>query len=427
MSLKVSQIVKQYFLFGLNIILVLFQIYLVFEGTAKYFDKYVNPVFLLIVNLCMVVITFLSLLNRRNEVRKPKRQVWVWLAFMIATVITYYFYRQGFHAYIYPDKYSDVLPQLEALYDRFAKGEQPYYPLAEIGHHPFPVYMPAHWIILWLPKLLHLDIRWVGLLFLILSVAVFLFYYLKQSVHAFSAIIMVALFCWAIVSYYYFDSRDIFVTLETPIAAYYLLLAAALISRQLWLVVLAIVLCLLSRYTLVFWLPLFALLLFWERSFKTSLWVWSVIIVSLFVFYIIPFILKSPDILTTGLAYHNKAAVDEWHGYGEPPISWSQESGIYFAPHLKRFFSGNAYQQVYKTRILQASLMIMLNIIGGIVYRRFRKRIHYMDFGLIALYCFLMFFYLFGALTYRYYLITMFVLSVAMCAISGIYANDKKH
>jgi hypothetical protein len=206
------------------------------------------------------------------------------------------------------------------------------------------------------------------------------------------------------------------VSFELIIAAYYLVLAAGLYARNITLVLLGLIFCLLSRYTLVFWLPLFAWMAWHALPRRQNYLIWASVAIAVTAVYLIPFLLKDPGILKSGLAYHNQAAVDEWKGYGDPAVSWSFERGIYFAPHLKAIFSGAMEQRVFGARVVQGSLMLLLTAAGMAFFRKWRARIDWNHFSLAFLYLFVCVFYFFGPLTYRYYLIVMFALSAVLCA-----------
>jgi len=66
-------------------------------------------------------------------------------------------------------------------------------------------------------------------------------------------------------------SLEMAISLETVIAAYYLLLAVGLYKRDMRLITVGLIVSLLSRYTLIFWIPLFGYLLLLKNPVKYSL------------------------------------------------------------------------------------------------------------------------------------------------------------
>jgi hypothetical protein len=231
-----------------------------------------------------------------------------------------------------------------------------------------------------------------------------------------------------IVAFLQWGEMDMLITYELNIAAYYLLLGTALATRQFYLVVVGIILCLLSRYTLLFWIPIAAITLWFEQPLKKNILLWGAVLGAFLVFYIIPFISREPSILANGVLYHNGAAMGDWIGTGFPDyISWTQETGISFSIFMKEYFSGTWEQRIYTSRVVQASFMLLIFFSSIYLYfKKWKGKIHYYDFLLAFLYIEMLFFYNFGPLTYRYYLVSMMMLSsVLVFRIRTILANSK--
>jgi hypothetical protein len=148
-----------------------------------------------------------------------------------------------------------------------------------------------------------------------------------------------------------------------------------------------------------------------------SIKLWGTALLSLVLCFAL-FYAKKPEVWKEGIQYHNHAAVDEWKGYGDPPVSYSMERGIHFAKHLKAVFAGDMQQRVFKARIVQASVMLGMLAFGlGLFYfvgKKHRKSVDPLHFSLLFLYGFVWAFYFFGPLTYRYYLIAPLLLSAVI-------------
>lgn len=388
------------------------QLFLLFSG-ADYFGKYWNPLLLFMVSMALPLPYFWQGKNASGSaLGRPGVK---WIAICIAAAgLTYcgWLLHAAFHKIPEPEKYSDVLPQINALYERAMRGEQPYYRVWLFGAEgPFPVYMPLHWLPIGISKILGLDIRWMGFFPLVIAVLV----YVWKTARSWGAVISAIL--PAVVLYVFIKcaDQDMMVTLEDLIAGYYLLLAAGLAARNLPLVIMGIVGCLLSRYTVVFWLPLFGLLLWKYRPWRNSMNTWGITAISVLLIYVLPFWIRQPSILKEGIAYHNFCAVNEWRGIGNPPISWTHENGISFAGNMKSILPGDATHQVFLARMLQAALMIGLVAFGVLYYRRVKTRMSVYGFSLIMLYYTLCLFYLFSPLCFRYYWIAPVMLSAVLC------------
>lgn len=314
-----------------------------------------------------------------------------------------------------PGSYSDTVPQLNTLYERFSRGQQPYYPLGQYPWHPFPVYMPLHWLPIGLAYLLHIDARWIGFLFFSFSYLVYAYgrwnaNYIGKS--ALAALLPAA----AVYGFVHWVQFDMAVSYEIIIAAYYLLLVSGLATENIVLITAGIVTCLLSRYTFLFWLPLFALVLWYSVPRRKSVYAWSAILTFVTLLYVIPFYSKDPTILQQGIKYHNDCYVNDWNGLGHPEQSAAFDQGLNLSYFTSHTFTGDMQHRVFMARCVQGLLMLLLFLAGLFLFRRWRGRIGYGVFSLGMLFCFLCLFYLFNPVTYRYYYLAPMVISAALCA-----------
>ena len=397
------------------------QVYLTFWG-VKHFSKYWNPVVLLAISLGIGYLWFRILLNDQRETDRLPGDSIGWrtkalgaLVGVLGMLSSYEELRKLFVKFNPPSKFSDVLPQLEALYTRFSQGIFPYQPVDVGTHVAYPVYLPFHWLPIGISDLLHMDTRWSGYIFLVIAAGIY-GYLLARKTGALANLILAALLpAMAFWGYVLWGREDIPITYELVIAAYYLVLAAGLARHRIGWIGAGLILCLLSRYTLVFWVPLFAIFFWQNESLRRNIALWMSVAASILLVYVFPFLLKNPGVFLEGIAYHNGAAVAEWQGYGDPPVSWTMELGVHFALHMRNLTSGDAEHQVFIARVIQAAAMLSVFFAGWWGYRRWRDRIHYSDFSLLMLYVFILFFYNFGPLTYRYYLIVPLMLSAVIC------------
>lgn len=406
--------------FYIGLLLFLVQTYLTFRGVS-HFGKYWNPVLFFTVSFAIGCfwLKLLTTKKANENLDFTLNADWRRKAFgaflgMFSMVLCYEELRKLFVKFSPPGKISDVLPQIETLYIRYSEGIFPYQPVDVGTHIAYPVYMPLHWLPVGISQWLDIDTRWSGYILLVVAVGIYGYFIFRQNrplVAQITATLLPSLALWGFILW---GQADIPVSYELVIAAYYLVLAAGLAGSHVWWVTTGLILCLLSRYTLVFWLPLFAVLFWQNETFSRNATLWGAVAASIVLLYFVPFLMKNPMILSQGIAYHNDAAIAEWKGYGEPPVSWTMEQGIHFAKHLRDVIGGDAEHQVFVARVIQASFMLILLFAGLWGYRRWRERVNFYDFSLLMLYFFVLFFYCFGPLTYRYYLIVPLLLSAVI-------------
>ena len=400
-------------------LLFLLQLYLTFDG-IRLFGKYGNPFVLFVISLSIAALYFKSILDQNDNVRiyqKPAhnyKPIFI-VAMTVAFGGIFILYLRLFQLVPHPAVGSDVLPQLEALYDRFAVGEQPYYPLYLGTYSAFPVYMPLHWLPIGFARLLGFDPRLIGLFILFVSIFIYL-YWTFSAERPIWENVLIGVMPLVVLLGFRLNAIDLACTFETPIGAYYLMLALGLARRNLYVTAVGIILCVLSRYTLVFWLPLFAVLLWFGTSYKKSLAVWLSLIAAVVFIYIIPFYLRNPAAFLSGIHYHNNAAIGEWIGTGPDSFSGTFECGIYFAPHMKALFHGEMDHRVFCARVVQACVMLLLLGGGLAAYKRLKDRIDFFDYSLGMLYLVILCFYMIGPLTYRYYFLSLFMISMVLCS-----------
>jgi Gpi18-like mannosyltransferase len=175
--------------------------------------------------------------------------------------------------------------------------------------------------------------------------------------------------------------------------------------RNHFLIITGLILCILSRYTLVFWLPLFAYIYFKEYDLKRNIVLWGSVAGSILLLYF-PFLLKDPTILAKGVAYHNQCAIG---------LLQFASDGVHFANFIDRNTQGDEGHTVMIIRIIQFFSMVLLNAFGIFMYHRFRN-IHALDIAALFLYIIVLSFFLTSPMVFYYYYLVTFTLLGALWA-----------
>ncbi len=404
---------------GLVCLFLLLQCFLLFKG-ANYLGLILNPIIFFILSFSFPFLMtyaderkyFSSNLTLHSK--KPinfLQSVLYFLLGVFSVVCSFEEIRKLFKKYPLPTPNSDVFQQLDMLYDRFAQGVFPYAPVETVFYKPYPVYMPMHWLPIGISRYLHLDTRWSGYFIFALVVGIFSFYVGRQSLHWLLKIFIIAL--PSIVNWLFilFGGEDLIVSFEILIMAYYLLLATGLIFKNNAWLILGLILCLLSRYTLIFWTPLLAVIFYLNVPIKKNIVYFLAVISAIIFVYIIPFLLKDPTIFETGIRYHNRCCVSEIdNGF------YTSFNGLHFAYLLHLIPSNNTEASVFLMRCVQA--ISLLSLLGLSLFIYFKRKPHVDPYVhlLRYLYLFVLVFFCFSPLTYRYYLSVLLILSVTVCA-----------
>lgn len=165
---------------------------------------------------------------------------------------------------------ADMLPIIKVMGERFLAGQHShvYDNIPWIWGGVQPIYLPAMWLP-YVPAIaMGIDMRWLTIAGLLFSFGVFIFLYrpLTHRYGSFFLGVMAFLLFWWVVA----DNTPGIVSVaeEGPVIAYYVLLVLALVSGRPWLTGIAISLCMLSRYSLVGWIPAYLLYLALERKWR---------------------------------------------------------------------------------------------------------------------------------------------------------------
>ncbi len=376
-----------------------------------------NPFFLLAVSVALPVYYIRILSDSNAEApRKPlSEKAWLFtLLAILPTLLAYEELRKIWVKWAEPGKVSDVIPQLQAQNDWFFSGQFPYQWVLFESYRSYPVYMPLHWMPVELARLFHIDVRWAGCLVMLAAMGIASYLIARKvSVSSINRSYL-ALVLWSIPiwSFIVFNPMEIAVSLETIVAAWYLLLVAGLIVKNHWLIGIGLAGCLLSRYTGVFWVPTFAFLLWRYQPKKYSYYIWGGVAAAILGFYVIPFWLKDPTILKQGVLYHNMCALAGW----AKPDQYTYEHGLNLAIHLREWLPGTPEESLFLSRALQGAVMLLLSIASIWLYvKKWHKKTDIYTFSLASLQLVLVLFYLFSPMVFQYYMLVPLMTAGVMC------------
>ncbi|HET9826779.1 MAG TPA: hypothetical protein VFP87_15670, partial [Chitinophagaceae bacterium] len=158
-------------------------------------------------------------------------------------------------------EYADMLPIIKTMCERFLNGEwkQVYQPIPGIWNGIKPIYLPGMWLPFTPALIFDFDLRWITVCGIWLSIILCLLPGWRNGwVPALLITVVLVLLSW-----FHFDELNNVVRLteEGVVFFYFSLLTLAIISFNPWLLGLSAALCLMSRYSLVGWIP-FAVLFF---------------------------------------------------------------------------------------------------------------------------------------------------------------------
>jgi len=204
---------------------------------------------------------------KTHNVKIASRQLLVKLLLVIAILPVSYQLARGIMDHTpLQIEYADMLPIMKAMCRRFLHGQwkQVYDPIPEIWNGFQSIYLPAMWLPFTSALLFDFDLRWVTVCGIWLTTMICLLPKWKKDGRPF--VLIGALF--VLLAWFHLDEQNnvIRLTEEGVIFFYYGILAAAIITWNPWLLGVSVALCLLSRYSLVGWIPFAALYMFLTKQ-----------------------------------------------------------------------------------------------------------------------------------------------------------------
>ena len=310
---------------------------------------------------------------------------------------------------------SDIIPQITTLVKRFQGYEQPYYPIPYPGYQLFPTYLPLQWMPYILTEWLHKDYRWIPVAGLWLSS---LYFFIKTRDASGPLALRVLLPVWPLIAWYaiVMQDNDMFkLTVEALIAGYYLFVAASIRGRIVWPLAVGIAVCLLSRYSIIFWVPLCLGCYYLAGERKKALIIAGTTVAMFIIFYWLPFLRKDPMLFFKGYQYHTAAAYGEWlNDLQNLKGKFYLYNGLGFTAWALKLLPGDLKQvlSIYQ----KVHIMLCITTVAGLFYyyRKNRAMVNTNTFLLFALKIYLAVFYAFIQIPYKYLYIVPVIISSAL-------------
>ncbi len=323
---------------------------------------------------------------------------------------------------------SDIIPQVMVLVHRFLEGSFPYVPIEIWGYSLSPTYLPMQWLPFLIPEWLGVDYRWMA--FFIFSLGLFILLLTARkyfrSDGSFLLFALVPLLFSLL--YLLYDPLVFSISIESMIAGYYLLFALSIFSLRTLPSALTLLLILLSRFSVVLWIPFYFLALFYSKYRKVALRIAFVVAIGILVIYVLPFLLHDPSIFLNGYRYHSIAALAEWtpgrYSPDAPPYHLYRGYGlaIFFYENVP----GELSQRLHilqRTHLIASSLAVLLPaILYFIKKRKYDLRIYLL--GSLKIY--LAVFYAFIQIPYSYLYIVSAIISLPLLLLAWAPLTERK-
>lgn len=304
-------------------------------------------------------------------------------------------------------KNSDIIPQIQVLCNKFLTGEYPYKPFDDFGYPMTPTYLPAHWMPYLPAQILKFDPRFITLAIFIVAFLFFSVHIFRQSFNTLTNFLLLSLPVLFISAVHDHDMPIWSISVELMIVSYYLLLGLSLTINSKILQSVTLILCLMSRFSLVFWLPLYVFMLWTKEGWKPTLRLCLGVLAGCSLLYA-PFLWKNPHIFFDALAYYDTASIAEWSRNGS---NGHLQNGLGFASfyHAK---GGELSAQIADLKKTMLILTPSVSVVLGLIWYKFKDKLDFSLFAICALKISLAVFYIFVQIPYAYLYVTPVILSL---------------
>jgi hypothetical protein len=390
---------------------------LLFTDLRGHFGPYYSAVGFYAASVLLCVFAVLAQLDRPAAALSPPRAsrlLWSGIALLAGGVAVLYVQVPVVLANPVDVSQSDIIPILQNYVGRFRSGEVVYRYITNLPYPLFPNHLPLQWLPYVPADEFGIDYRWWALgLFLLMGVGVYLIFLNTQRLpwllFGAASLLPALMLRHMIVA----DSGLFAHTVEFTIIAYYFGLAAAIFSRSAVLQAAALVLCLLSRYSVVFWVPLFLWLLWRERGRAHAVAVAGLTLLGILLIYVRPFLYEDWTIFTHALSEYRIATLGEWSR------KTHLFNGLGFASFFYTYAPGDLPTRIAWLQKAHVLVSVGSVVLSALTYWMLRRRIDYRALALISLMLYLATFYAFIQIPYAYLtslvvLLSSFVLVVAL-------------
>jgi len=406
---------------ALFIVLIVLENFILFFYSVNKGQQWLNAFCYFITSLLIGFLLLWKFKGKQAERIRPEPanpRIWVPVAAVSAGILVFFAVVNSrlFHNVPIDPRSSDIIPTIQVLVRRLLHGAWVYRPIEEFGYHLPVTYLPLQWIVFTPAAYWGFDFRWIPFIIwtaagIVLVVRVFkvrnIFY--QFLIPAFLLGIYGLILCRS-------DSI-VSATVETMVAGYYILLIVSLNQKNALLQGIGITLCLLSRFSLVLWLPLWAFVLFASGNRKYLYVTVTTAVVLVALIYVVPFLQKDWHSFFAGYEHYSLAALGEWRSINYTIMKpYQLNTGVGIAYLFADTFHDNLPLGLKLLQRLHLAFCLLTVLLLGLWYWKNRGKIPYAVFLLASFKIYLTVFLFFIQVPYIYLMAVANFISVAILA-----------
>jgi hypothetical protein len=378
--------------------------------------------------LTIGVVLLIKFYGKKSEITTSAHKT-IGIPLIIVTVFAVFLIPIGFllnnifTAYPIDERLSDVIPTIRIAVQRFLAGETVYkevkfdagWTLVHVG------YLPMQWLPFSIAEMLKLDYRMIA--FFIWAIASITLIYRTAKSDKWHGIVIASLSLVMIFLVSKFQSALLGTTVELMVAGYYILFIIGQNQKSPVLKGLGIVICLLSRFSLVLWLPLWIITEWFSGERKHAIIAAVTIFFAVLIIYVIPFMSQDWGMFFRVFKNYDKAAMGEWQHLNASGKPYHLYAGNGFAYLYYEKLAHLDLMQRIKALKMTHLILSLLSVITCAVFYYFKnsKYQYYQIFLLASFKIYLTFFLQFIQVPYTYILMVGCFVSLAIIAEQSRY------
>ena len=314
---------------------------------------------------------------------------------------------------------SDVIPLVMNMNKRLLSGEFPYLPLPvpELSYTLIPNYLPLQWLPYLPAEILNFDYRFIPIILIIIALLMYVRKTNKIDMDNTIRLILIIFPLLFLTLYYIIKKGEVQRTLEVTMAAFYLLLSMAFLNREkIIFLSITILLCLLSRFSLVLWLPVAGIVLLHEFKFKQTFKIIGLVITGIILIYG-PFLYQDPYIFFKGLEYYKNASLGVWEiqdWQGNDLYPYFIGNGLGLDVFIYKYGPTDLREKINLAEKLQLGVSLIFITVAIIIYLVRKTKVNADAFLLGTLKIYLTIFYAFIIMPYNYLYLVPFIINITI-------------
>lgn len=316
---------------------------------------------------------------------------------------------------------SDILPTVQVMNERLMAGQYPYALIQDFGYDLNPTYLPLMWLPFLPAEWLHFDERWMAYFYWILATLALHWQLRNGAYSSMAKWFMTALPLFFFILIEEGTDGTFGKTLEIMIAGFYMFFAFQVAKLDAYLkgparrngllLSFFIVLCLLSRYSFLLWLPFLAVVV-WVENRRLALFTSIGVLAGVLILFVLPFLIQDPAVYFKGLQYYTKAALGGWNEPGHPSPLYD---GMGLAGIFRDEVGGDMAHRLSVLQRWQLILSLAAVAICAAIWWKKREKMQDLPLFLLgSLQCYFAIFYGFVQMPYVYLMLTPCFFSIVL-------------